>query len=113
MFSATDVTFKRGKAWLPLFAAQQKGIRILLAESNNPKCGYLQKGMTLVPIAGRRSLQTIFEEDEKIFQSICAGASGYILKNTSPSRYLDFIREVYEGGAPMSPSVAMKVLKIV
>jgi len=58
-------------------------------------------------------MQTIFEESEKIFQSILAGASGYILKNTSPSRFLDFIKETYEGGAPMSPSVATKVLKMV
>src|SRR4030095_8669033 len=58
-------------------------------------------------------MQTIFEESEKIFQSILAGASGYILKNTSPSRILDFIKETYEGGAPMSPSVATKVLKMV
>jgi DNA-binding NarL/FixJ family response regulator len=57
-------------------------------------------------------MQTIFEENEKIFQSILAGASGYILKNTSPSRILDFIKETYEGGAPMSPSVATKVLKM-
>lgn len=58
-------------------------------------------------------MQTIFEESEKIFQSILAGASGYILKSTSPSRILDFIKETYEGGAPMSPSVATKVLKMV
>src|SRR5258705_5872711 len=58
-------------------------------------------------------MQTIFEESEKIFQSILAGASGYILKSTSPSRILDFIKETYEGGAPMSPTVATKVLKIV
>ncbi len=58
-------------------------------------------------------MQTIFEENEKIFQSILAGASGYILKNTSPARFLDFIRETYEGGAPMSPSIATKVLKMV
>jgi len=57
-------------------------------------------------------MQTIFEENEKIFQSILAGASGYILKNTSPSRILDAIKEIYEGGAPMSPSIAMKVLKM-
>jgi DNA-binding NarL/FixJ family response regulator len=57
-------------------------------------------------------MQTIFEDSEKIFQSILAGASGYILKNTSPSRFLDFIKETYEGGAPMSPSVATKVLKM-
>lgn len=58
-------------------------------------------------------MQTIFEDSEKIFNSILAGASGYILKNTSPSRFLDFIKETFEGGAPMSPSVATKVLKIV
>ena len=58
-------------------------------------------------------MQTIFEESDKIFQSILAGASGYILKNTSPSRILDFIKETYDGGAPMSPSVATKVLKMV
>jgi DNA-binding NarL/FixJ family response regulator len=58
-------------------------------------------------------MQTIFEDNEKIFQSILAGASGYILKNTSPSRFLDFIKETYEGGAPMSPSVATKVMKMV
>jgi DNA-binding NarL/FixJ family response regulator len=57
-------------------------------------------------------MQTIFEDNEKIFQSICAGASGYILKTTSPSRMLDFIKETYEGGAPMSPNIAAKVLKM-
>src|SRR6185503_1569766 len=57
-------------------------------------------------------MQTIFEDNEKIFQSILAGASGYILKNTSPARILEFIKETHEGGAPMSPSVATKVLKM-
>jgi DNA-binding NarL/FixJ family response regulator len=57
-------------------------------------------------------MQTVFEDNEKIFQSILAGASGYILKNTQPSRILDFIKETYEGGAPMSPIVATKVLKM-
>ena len=58
-------------------------------------------------------MQTIFEDNEKIFQSILAGASGYILKNTTPARFIDFIKETYEGGAPMSPNVAAKVLKMV
>lgn len=57
-------------------------------------------------------MQTIFEDDEKIFNSILAGASGYILKTTSPSRILDCIKECFEGGAPMSPVVATKVLKM-
>ncbi|HUR29791.1 MAG TPA: response regulator transcription factor [Saprospiraceae bacterium] len=58
-------------------------------------------------------MQTIFQDNDKIFDSILAGANGYILKNTSPSRILEAIREIYEGGAPMSPSVATKVLKMV
>src|SRR6187551_3686698 len=58
-------------------------------------------------------MQTVFEEDEKIFQSILAGASGYILKNTPPARIIDAIRETLDGGAPMSPSIATKVLKMI
>jgi len=58
-------------------------------------------------------MQTIFEENEKIFQSILAGASGYILKNTPSARIMEAIKETYEGGAPMSPSIATKVLKMV
>ena len=58
-------------------------------------------------------MQTVFEEDEKIFQSILAGASGYILKNTPPARILDALKELHEGGAPMSPSIATKVLKMI
>jgi DNA-binding NarL/FixJ family response regulator len=58
-------------------------------------------------------MQTIFEENDKIFQSILYGASGYILKNTPPARILEAIKETHEGGAPMSPSIATKVLKMV
>ena len=60
----------------------------------------------------RVMMQTIFEENEKIFQSILAGASGYILKNTPPFAILESIKEIYDGGAPMSPSIAIKVLKM-
>jgi len=55
-------------------------------------------------------METIFEDDEKVFYSICNGAEGYILKNTPPSRILEAIREIHEGGAPMTPSIASKVL---
>ncbi len=53
---------------------------------------------------------TVFEDDEKIFDAIRAGASGYILKKTSPEEILEAIRELYQGGAPMSPSIAKKVI---
>jgi DNA-binding NarL/FixJ family response regulator len=57
-------------------------------------------------------METIFEDDEKVFASICNGAEGYILKNTPPAEILDAIKELYEGGAPMTPSIASKVLKM-
>jgi DNA-binding NarL/FixJ family response regulator len=55
-------------------------------------------------------MQTVVEDDDKIFASICNGASGYLLKNTTPARLLQAIVEVYEGGAPMTPAIAQKVL---
>jgi len=57
-------------------------------------------------------METIFEEDDKIFQSICNGAQGYILKNTPPGQILVAIKEIFEGGAPMSPIIASKVLRL-
>jgi DNA-binding NarL/FixJ family response regulator len=55
-------------------------------------------------------MQTIFEEDDKIFAALCAGASGYILKNTRPDKLLMALQEVAEGGAFFTPSVAKKIL---
>jgi len=55
---------------------------------------------------------TVFEENDKIFQSLCAGASGYLLKRTPPAKILDAISEVLQGGAPMTASVARKVLSL-
>ncbi|HNR18991.1 MAG TPA: response regulator transcription factor [Bacteroidia bacterium] len=53
---------------------------------------------------------TGFEDDEKVFSSLCAGANGYILKNTKMDSLINQIQEVYEGGAPMTPLIARKVL---
>ena len=55
-------------------------------------------------------MQTVFDEDDKVFASLCAGASGYILKNTAPERLLQAIREVADGGVFFTPSIAQKVL---
>jgi len=55
-------------------------------------------------------MYTVFEDDERLFQCLCAGANGYLLKKTPPARLFDAIREVLEGGAPMSPIIARKVL---
>ena len=57
-------------------------------------------------------MQTIHDEDDKVFAAICAGASGYILKSSKPEDYLQAIEEVYLGGSHLSPTVANKVLKM-
>jgi DNA-binding NarL/FixJ family response regulator len=54
---------------------------------------------------------TVYEDDEKIFKSILAGASGYILKRTPPAELLEAIRELHEGGSPMSDQIARKVVQ--
>jgi DNA-binding NarL/FixJ family response regulator len=56
---------------------------------------------------------TVFEDEEKIFEAIHAGAHGYFLKKTMPDKLIEGIRDVLEGGAPMTPSVAKKVLHMV
>jgi len=53
---------------------------------------------------------TVYEENEKIFEALSAGASGYILKKTEPSNLLNAISELYDGGAPMSSQIARKVV---
>jgi DNA-binding NarL/FixJ family response regulator len=53
---------------------------------------------------------TVYSDDDKIFRSICNGASGYVLKKESPARILEAIRDVYDGGSPMSSEIASRVL---
>lgn len=57
-------------------------------------------------------MQTVFQDDDNIFNSICAGASGYILKTTSPAGYIEAIKDVHNGGSPMTGSIARKVLQL-
>ena len=53
---------------------------------------------------------TVFEDDDNIFNALKAGASGYILKRTSPAQILEAIREMHSGGSPMSPEIARRVV---
>ncbi|HYK90228.1 MAG TPA: response regulator transcription factor [Acidobacteriota bacterium] len=55
---------------------------------------------------------TIYDDDEKVFNALCAGASGYLLKNTPPARLLECVKEVIAGGSPMSPEVARRVIRM-
>lgn len=55
---------------------------------------------------------TVYDDQESVFNAICAGASGYLLKSTTPIRLLESLREVVDGGAPMSPDVARRVVTL-
>ena len=55
---------------------------------------------------------SVYEDDERIFQALCAGASGYLLKKTPPAKLLECLVEVLHGGAPMSPEVARRVVTL-
>ena len=68
----------------------------------------IKKSMPQVQII----MQTVFEDESKIFEAIYAGADGYFLKKTPPNKLIDGIRDVLEGGAPMTPYVAKKVLEM-
>jgi DNA-binding NarL/FixJ family response regulator len=56
-------------------------------------------------------MQTVFEDDEKVFNAIRSGANGYILKNEKPDKIIEAIHEVYNGGSPMTPNIARKVIQ--
>jgi DNA-binding NarL/FixJ family response regulator len=55
---------------------------------------------------------TVYAEQGKVFESICNGACGYLLKKTTPARLIEAIREAHEGGAPMTPEIARKVVTL-
>jgi DNA-binding NarL/FixJ family response regulator len=55
---------------------------------------------------------TVFDDDARVFEALCAGASGYVLKNTAPARLLELIADAVTGGAPMSPEIARRVVRL-
>jgi DNA-binding NarL/FixJ family response regulator len=55
---------------------------------------------------------TAYDDDQRVFRSLCRGACGYLLKSTAPARLLEAIREAAEGGSPMSPTIARKVVRL-
>ena len=54
---------------------------------------------------------TVYRDEEHVFEALCAGASGYLVKNTPPAQLIEAIQELYEGGAPMSASIARQVVQ--
>ena len=73
------------------------------------------EGLRMIRSAGLETIVvmlTVFDDNDRVFQAVCNGASGYLLKTTSPEKIIEGIREAVNGGAPMTPSVAKQVLKL-
>ncbi len=88
-------------------------VQVVLMDINMPHMSGIECVVRLKNL--QPSLQimmlTSFEDDEKIFQSLVAGASGYLLKKTPPAKLLEAIEEIYHGGSPMSNQIARKVVE--
>ena len=75
-------------------------------------------GIEAIPLLKERCprlaliMLTVYGDDDRIIQAVCAGACGYLLKKTPPARLLECLREVADGGAPMSPEVARRVMTL-
>src|SRR4026207_1244169 len=68
----------------------------------------IRKNFLKLPVV----MLTVFEDNEKIFAAICAGASGYVHKSVSAEKIIEAIVDAYRGGSPLSPAIARKVLNI-
>lgn len=87
---------------------------LVIMDIDMPKQNGLE-GLRELRLAGMETIiimLTVFDDDTRVFQSISGGASGYLLKSSSPEKILESIREALNGGAPMTPSVAKQVLKL-
>lgn len=69
------------------------------------KANAIQKSLNILML-------TVYKESKVVFEALCAGACGYLVKNTPPSRLLEAIKEVHEGGSPMSSMIARQVINV-
>lgn len=86
---------------------------VAIVDVHLPKRSGIECIGTLKPVCASTQFMifTIFEDDETVFNAIKAGATGYLLKNTSPDKILSAINDIYRGGSPMSGQIARKVLQ--
>ena len=105
------LTFEDGQAALEFL--QKNYVDVVLMDIEMPRLNGIECVRKLKPEKPKVDfiMLTIRQDDESIFQSICAGASGYLMKDTPPAELLRSIREVREGGAPMSANIARRVIQ--
>jgi DNA-binding NarL/FixJ family response regulator len=119
---ATLIQFTEGYACVGQFYSMEEALQQIGA--NPPDVALVDIGLPgMSGIEGTEILKarfpqllilvlTVYDDDERIFRAMCAGACGYLLKKTPPARLLDSIREAVAGGAPMSPEVARHVVTL-
>lgn len=101
------VTAEEAIAELPLFQPD-----VVLTDINLPAKSGIDCVRELKPQFPQMQFMifTIYEDNDQVFEALKAGSSGYILKNTAPAKIIESLVELYEGGSPMSPKIARKVL---
>jgi len=108
-FCCRDV-YANAETALANMPAVQPGV--VLMDINLPGISGIECVHRLKPLcpASQFIMSTVYEDDEHIFESLKAGATGYLLKKTPPAKILEAIREVYEGGSPMNAQIARRVI---
>jgi DNA-binding NarL/FixJ family response regulator len=108
-FSCTDTYSNAEEALLRLPGAQPE---VVLMDIHLPGISGIEAVRKLKAQFPKMQfiMSTVYEDDENIFESLKAGATGYLLKKTSPDKILEAIKEVYNGGSPMSALIARKVI---
>ena len=119
---ATMLKFTEGYACIGAYRSMEEALDGI--KGNVPEVGLVDIGLPgMNGIEGIRLLRerhpgmlllmlTVYDDDEYIFDALCAGACGYLLKKTAPARLIESLREAMDGGAPMSPEVARKVIEL-
>lgn len=95
-----------------LEALTQQPADVVLADIGLPGMSGIEGVRRLKSISASMQILmlTVYDDNDHVFEAICAGASGYLLKDTPPDRLLAAVREVHDGGAPMTPEIARKVV---
>ena len=103
-------TFSSGSNWKTDIPKSNPQVILMDIEMPGPDGIALTKIITEQYPDIKILIQTVFDDSEKIFRALCAGAAGYILKNDPPNKYLEAIVEVHEGKASINASIAKKVI---
>lgn len=115
LFDDLELIFSARNGTEALEAVKEHPVDIILMDINMPEMNGIEATSRIKKTAPdiKIIIHTIFDDNDKIFESILAGASGYLLKDEKPGKLFESITEALEGGAPMSRSIASKTLQLI